>query len=159
MNCPTTSGGIHVEPRRTSISPACKSVGCAAVSASTFTAYGPSGSAVCAAFASASFSRTLPERYSSAVTYALSWASAPPMFRKMTPRSFVASSSSLMPESSDMKARSTRARSPMETANASSAVSTWVTVCCARMVRLVNISALALKAPFSSSSSREQSSG
>ena len=45
----------------------------------------------------------------------------------------------------------------MDSASASEAVSTLVTASCARMVRLVNISALRLRFLSSSNSSREQS--
>ena len=66
MNCSMQRGSIQVAPRRTSISLAVSSRGCAALSASTFMLY--EASSFAAASASRNFSRTLPERYSSAVT-------------------------------------------------------------------------------------------
>ena len=67
MNASMSFGEIHVAPRRTSISEASRSLGCTACSASTFgikTIF--SFAAACAVL---SFSRTLPERYSSAVCH------------------------------------------------------------------------------------------
>ena len=58
-----------------------------------------------------------------------------------------------------MYSRSTRAFSPMDTARASTAVSTLVTARRFWMVRLVNISALRSRLPSSSSTSSEHSRG
>ena len=156
MNCWMYSLSIHVAPRRTSISEASRSLGWAAVRASTLTA--KAGSCSAARWAWRSFRRTLPDRYSSAVTY---WGRSPsgtgPGRRKITPRSSAASSSLVLPVSCSIYAIYTRAFSEMETARASEAVSTVVTASWGLIVRLVNISALRSSLPSSSSTSRAQS--
>ncbi len=73
----------------------------------------------------------------------------------MTPSNSFTNSSVVCPVSSDMKPRSTRAFSDMDTASASLAVSTWVISINGLMVRFVNISALRSSSPFSSSTSSE----
>ena len=73
----------------------------------------------------------------------------------MTPLSRSAISSSDNPVSSAMKDISTFAFSEMETARASEGVSTLVILTDFLIVRLVNISALALRLPSSSTSSKE----
>ena len=135
MNCLTVSGSIHVAPRRTSISEASRSTGCAARRASSLQAN--AGSFFAARSASASFSRTFPERYSSAGTNTSGLSGR----RKITPRRSVSSSSSVFPESADMYSISTRAFSDMETARASAAVSTCSTARWGWIVRCVKISA------------------
>ena len=147
---------IHVAPRRTSISDASRSLGCAAFKARTFAS--KYGDISAASSASRSFCRTLPERYSSAVTYvAFPSSSRGPGTWKITPVRSSAISSSSFPVNSAIKGRSTFAFSAMETASASDAVSTCSIVCCWRIVRLVNMSALRSMFPSSSSTSSEQS--
>ena len=75
----------------------------------------------------------------------------------MTPRSSSVISRSVLPHSEDMNFRSTHAFSPMDSANASLAVSTLSTGSGLRIVRLVKISALRLSFPSSSSISKEDS--
>ena len=143
------SGFTHVAPRRTSISDASRSRGCTCSKNATFTAY--LGSFSAKVFAISSFFRTLPDRYSSAVSH---WS-----FKgliKITPRSSSVSSASLLPDNSIMNGISTFAFSPIDTASASLAVSTCVTTSAFLMVRLVNISAFLCRLPSWSTISREQ---
>ena len=140
----------HVVPSRTSISDASKFLGCAAWSASTLTA--KDGSLSAAVCATRSLARTLPDRYSSAVCHVCSSGS-----RKITPCKSATISSSALPVSRAINGRSTFARSPMDTASASLAVSTCVTGFLRRIVRLLKISALRLSFLSSSNISSEQS--
>ena len=156
---------------RIPISPAVKSTGCTAVRASTLCSrfsFFSGGNTPCKALTIRSFRRTLPDRYSSAVTNGKrfkstnargisSGFSAQFTFRKITPASSVSSSVSVLPDNSAINGISTRAFSAMDTASASLAVSTEVTATWGRIVRLVNISALRLKLPSSSRTSREHS--
>ena len=150
MNCWIYSLSIHVAPSRTSISDASKSLGWAAVNA--FILIWNLGSAGNASCAKRSFSRTLPDRYSSAGTY-LSFVGS----TKITPVSSWASSSSVFPVSWLIYSISTPAFSEMESAKASEAVSTLVTTSWGLIVRLVNISALRERLLSSSSISKEHS--
>ena len=139
---------IHVAPIRTSISDASSSFGCTPSNEVTLMAY--SGWFSAKVFATDSFSRTFPLKYSSAVSH-----SSVTGFWKITPASSFVISSSLLPASCDIYAKSTPAFSLSDTASASLAVSTLVTTSCFLMVRFVNISALPMKFPSSSSLSRE----
>ncbi len=158
MNCSTISGGNHVAPKRTDISLAVRSTGCTASSAATFSAYSSGeNSAYC--FAVASFSLTLPERYSSAGRYfaVVSSASLYSGFLKITPFKSLNISSSVLPVRFIIYGISTFAFSARERAYASDAVSTNSTLTFCLMVRFENISALRAKLPSSSSTSREDS--
>ena len=142
------SGSIHVTPSRTSISDASKSFGWTRSSACTLISYSGWFSANC--LATASFSRTFPDKYSSDVSHI-----SVNGFLKITPVSSSVISSSRFPANCAIKGISTFARSPIETASASLAVSTKVTGSGFRIVRFVKISAFRFKLPFSSKSSRE----
>ena len=150
MNWSTYSGFIHVAPIRTSISEASRSFGITASSAFAFTSY--SGLLSTALFATASFSLTLPDRYSSAVCHSSLKGSL-----NITPTRSSVISVSLFPVSSIIYGMSTFAFSESETASASLAVSTLVTTSARLMVRFVNMSAFSLKFPSESNFSREHS--
>ena len=86
---------IHVAPIRTSISDASSSFGCTPSSEVTLMAY--SGRFSANTFATASFSRTFPDRYSSAVSHF-----SVTGFWKITPASSFMISSSLLSASCDI---------------------------------------------------------
>ena len=149
-NCCISVSGIHVVPKRTEISAALKSSGMTCFKASAFKE--KAGSDFAAISAIFSFSRTSPDRYSSAVTYL---AGSEFGTRKITPLSSSAISSCGLPVSCAIYGKSTRAFSPIDNARASLAVSTEVTSRWGFIVRLENISAFRLKFPSSSSTSKE----
>ena len=113
-----------------------------------------------------SFARTLPDRYSSAVTsgncsgskksHAVSPGISVPKSRKMIPHSSRTISLPDSPVSCSIYGRSTFAFSARDTVRASCAVSTEVTASGCRMVCLENMSALRFSFPSASSISREQ---
>ena len=96
MKSRTSSGGIHVAPRRTPMSAGPMSGGRAARSASALPA--KAGSAAAAASATRSFARTLPDRYSSAGCHSGSPGAASGA-RNIWPASPAATSSSETPVS------------------------------------------------------------
>ena len=138
MNSRIYEGSIHVAPRRTSISLASRSLGCACRSASTF---GQIKQGVLSRLLR--FPQLLPDVAGEIFICCLPLPRAGS--RKITPFSSLISSSWLLPVSCAIYAISTQAFSEMDSASASEAVSTLVTASCARMVRLVNISALRLR--------------
>ena len=158
VNCSIYSTGIQVVPSLTVISLAVRSFGCIASNASTFTL--KASSILASSCAIRNFSRTLPDKYSSAVRYLgkyCSFSSSCNGLRNITPFKSSNNSCSVLPESEDINSISTFAFSPIDTANASLAVSTWVISFFAPIVRFVNISALRFKFPSSSNSSKEHS--
>ena len=157
-NCSTISGGSQVAPSRTEISLAVRSFGCTFWSASTLILYS-SGESCADFFAQTSFSRTLPERYSSAIRYFASVLFPYPYigFKKITPLRSAKISSSGLPESSHIYSISIQAFSPIDTASASLEVSTEVTGVWGLIVLLKNISAFFSSCPSSPKTSRAES--
>lgn len=113
----TSSDGNQADPRRTSISVAAKSAGCTDFSASTFSA--KRGSVSAAASATASFSRTLPERYWSSVSHSFVCG-----LRKISPFKSGRNSSTGLFSKPAMRSRSTPPHSFKLTSSASLGVPT-----------------------------------
>ena len=143
------SSGVHTAPSLTEISLAERSLGRAFSKASTLTIKS-SGSASAASFASLNFSRTLPERYSSAARYFSSVLSSLHLwFKKIIPLRSSTTSSSVLLQSCAIKPMSTFAFSPIDIPRASTDVSAFAIFLCGFIVRLWKISAFRFRLPSS----------
>ena len=135
MNCLMSDDGIQGAPKRASICSGFRSSGCTASSAFTFAMNsGP------AAWAISSFSRTWPDRYSSAGSQ-----SSVSGFRKILPSAFSCSATSFADSFSNppIRSRLIRPNCCSDMASASVGVSAFVGSLGMLTVRLLNRSALA----------------